>query len=148
MRNDVSFKEALVDTIRYYGDDTSRRSLCFFMHEDGRRCAIGRYIRPEKEGFFQEMDRLHNSNIEAAVHAYQKMTFVSGRTLTENDAIRELLHITDATISDLMLLEILHDEDNNWDENGLSEFGKETVKHFRSDLVEVVHTSLEDGIIA
>ena len=82
MRNDVSFKEALVDTIRYYGDDTSRRSLCFFMHEDGRRCAIGRYIRPEKEGFFQEMDRLHNSNIEAAVHAYQKMTFVSGCPLT------------------------------------------------------------------
>lgn len=144
----MTFKEALLDTIRYYGEDISRRSLCFFMHEDGRRCAVGRFVLPEKESFFKEMDRLHNSNVEATVHEYQKRAQKEGRTIGEEEAIRELVNISDATVNDLILLEILHDEDCNWDENGLSEFGKETVKHFRSDLVEVVHTSLEDGIIA
>lgn len=144
MRNDVTFQEALVDTIRYYGEDTSRRSLCFFIHEDGRRCAIGRFIRPEHDAFFHHMDFMHNSNIEAVVHEHQKRTAERGRTITENEAIHELVRIKDASLSDLIFLEILHDEDANWSSDGLTGFGEETVKHFRPDIVEEVLNTAHD----
>lgn len=144
----MTFKEALLDTIRFYSEDTNRRSLCFFMHEDGRRCAVGRFILPEKESFFKEMDEMHNSNIEAVVHKHQQRALAEGRPINEEQAIRELVSISDASINDLMLLEILHDEDCNWNKSGLTDFGRETVEHFRPDLVEAVHTALEDGAIA
>lgn len=141
MNNAMDFKNALLDTLRYYGEDTRRRSsdgsFCFFMHEDGRRCAVGRFVLPEKESFFKEMDQAHNSNIEAAVHEHQRRARSEGRDITEEEAIHELVGISDANINDLMLLEILHDEECNWDKDGLTDFGRETVKHFRPDLVEI-----------
>lgn len=149
----MTFKEALVDTLRFYGEDTSRRSHqgddCFFLHEDGRRCAVGRFIRPEKESFFRGMDLLHNSNIEAAIHTHQLNAWVGGkRLITESEAIQELTVLNDAELQDLLFLEILHDENQNWDENGLTEFGMETVQHFRPDLVEYVRSELKDAVIA
>ncbi len=148
----MTFKEALVDTLRFYSEDTNRRShhgdMCYFMHNDGRRCAVGRLVRPEKEEFFKQMDLLNNSNIEATVHAHQLNVMINeSRTITESEAIKELTIVSDAELNDLLLLEILHDEDHNWDKNGLTEFGMETVEHFRPDLVEDVHVALEHGIL-
>jgi hypothetical protein len=41
----ITFKEALVDSLRFYGEDTGRRSRhqneCLYLHNDGRRCAVG-----------------------------------------------------------------------------------------------------------
>ena len=38
--------KALVDSLRFYGEDTGRRSRhqneCLYLHSDGRRCAVGR----------------------------------------------------------------------------------------------------------
>lgn len=138
----MTFKEALVDTLRFYSEDTNRRSRhdgeCLYMHNDGRRCAIGRFVRPEKEEFFRAMDDMHNSSIEAAVHAHQSRARKQGHNITEEQAIKELTTITDGSLSDLLFLEVLHDEDANWNNNGLSPFGMDTVKHFRPDLVQEV----------
>lgn len=138
----ITFKEALVDTLRFYGEDPSRRSRhkneCLYLHSDGRRCAVGRFIRSEKEEFFRTMDNIHNSNIEAAVHAHQHRCGLSGKNISESEAILELTVITDATIGDLLFLEVLHDEDANWDINGLTSFGQETIAHFRPDIAKEV----------
>ncbi len=138
----ITFKEALVDSLRFYGEDTSRRSRhqneCLYLHNDGRRCAVGRFIRPGKEEFFRTMDNIHNSSIEAAVHAHQHRSSLEGKKISESEAILELTVITDATIGDLLFLEVLHDEDANWDINGLTSFGQETIAHFRPDIAKEV----------
>lgn len=143
MRNQtITFKEALVDTLRFYGENTGRRSRCdnerLFLHNDGRRCAVGRFIREGKEEFFRTLDNIHNSNIEAAVHAHQHRALMEGRTIDEMEAVAELTILTDATLSDLLFLEVLHDEDINWDTNGLTSFGELTLTHFRPDIAKEV----------
>lgn len=152
MRNQaITFKEALVDTLRFYGEDTSRRSRfnneCFFLHADGRRCAVGRFIRAGNEELFRALDVIHNSNIEAAVHAHQRRALQEGRIISEDEAIVELTVLSDATLSDLLFLEVLHDQDVNWDSNGLTTFGELTISDFRPDLakevIEEAHGAVE-----
>ena len=58
--------------------------------------------------------------------------------ITETEAIAELTVLTDATLSDLLFLEVLHDEDANWDPNGLTSFGESTLTDFRPDLAKEV----------
>lgn len=143
MITEITFKEALVDAIRFYSEDPSRRSCIagdrIYMQEDGHKCAIGRYIRPGQEEVFHSFD-VHekNGNIETVVNAYQVQQRKSGRWIGEKEAIAELVNINDATLDDLVFLQILHDEDGNWDSGGLSEFGRETIKQFRPDLYEDV----------
>lgn len=149
----ITFEEALIDMVRFYGDDTKRRACTngdrFYMHNDGRRCAIGRIIKPQHEAFFRSFDGDGMcGSIEAVVHEYQKRQLISGRTVNEDQAAKELTIVKDATLIDLNFLQIIHDEDSNWDESGLSPFGIETIGNFRLDLLETVvaMTQKEDFI--
>ena len=139
----MTFKEALVDTLRFYSEDTSRRSKhgsdCIYVQRDGHRCAVGRLIKDGMEKLFVLFDGiLHGNNIEAVVHAHQARAFGEGRNITETEAIAELTVLSDATLSDLLFLQVIHDEDPNWDESGLTEFGEGTVRAFRPDIAEEV----------
>lgn len=148
INTNITFKEALIDVIRFYGENPLRRSCIegdrIYMHDDGRKCAIGRYIRPGKEETFRSFE---NGNIESVVHAYQTKERMNGRWINEYDAIIELLCIQDASMDDLAFLQILHDEDNNWGPNGLSEFGEKTIEQFRPDIAEEVLRTVKNQMI-
>lgn len=152
MRNtSITFEEALIDAVRFYGEDIGRRScvegLRLYAIKDGRKCAIGRLIRSEHEEFFHTFDEDGQcGTIEAVVHEYQKNQRMSGRYVSENEAVKELTYISDATLTDVSFLQILHDDDQNWDEQGLTEFGMETIKDFRPDLRDVVFLSLQEDL--
>jgi len=148
MRTLITFKEALRDAIDFYGADTSRRSRiggdCFYLQDDGHRCAVGRVIKDGNEDFFHQFDtdNVNNSSIESVIHAYQKSEHIKGRELTEDEAARELTIVKDATLQDLNFLQILHDEDQNWNKDGLSHFGRRTIREFRPDIAdEVLNTN-------
>lgn len=139
----ITFEEALIDMVRFYGEDTSRRACAngdrFYMHSDGRKCAIGRLIRSEHEAFFRNFDDAGLcGSIEAVVHEYQRLRLIDGRGISEEQAVQELTIVRDATLIDMNFLQIIHDEDSNWDENGLSQFGIETIGNFRIELLDSI----------
>lgn len=148
----ISFEEALIDTIKFYSHDISKRSCAsgdrFYTHDDGRKCAIGRFVRDKHASFFHRFDD-HNicGSIEAVVHAYQTNQMLCGRTISEKEAISELTIINDAELIDMNFLQILHDEDINWNRDGLTPFGFETINSFRPDLLNVAKQALEEELM-
>ncbi len=102
-------KEFLDDMVAFYSEDVNRRAVesgaCCYRTRDGRKCAIGRYI----------LDELYNDSIEGknALHC----NFSSNGMLP--------LSITSLGIYFLRQVQALHDSSGYWDENGLSEAGKE-----------------------
>ena len=103
--------EFLDETVAYYSEDVNRRATnvggsCFYLTEDGRKCAIGRYIPPKK----------YSSDFE-------------GRSVKGDifnclpKKIKELGEVF------LIKVQTFHDGDENWDENGLTMFGKEDYKN-------------------
>lgn len=107
----MSMTDVINDTVKYYSEDTSRRSVdnkkCKYNGPDGKKCAFARFvdeeIAPELEG-------------ETAYNLIKK-----GIKLKP-----EVAHITD----ELFWNEVqsIHDSDYNWDDTGLSFSGKNEVK--------------------
>lgn len=101
-------KEFLDDTVKYYSEDTSRRSVldkCMYRTGDGRKCAIGRYIPDDKY-----------------------TTLIEGKNVISK-LVYNLIpqNISMLGIDFLLSIQSLHDESDNWDKNGLTEKGKEYV---------------------
>ena len=139
----ITFEEALMDAVRFYGENTERRSCDgnnrFYLSNSGKKCAVGRLIKEEHEEFFRIFDNEDVcGSFEAVVHAYQRLEAINGRTLSENEAVGELTIVGDATLMDINFLQNFHDEDPNWDENGLTPFGVQTIGEYRPDLLEKV----------
>ncbi len=139
----MTFKEALVDTIRFYSNDVTRRSAQCYFDAVGNKCAIGRLVREDKKELFQEFDNhTQIGNIESVVHAHQTER---NWTISETEAIAELTYITDASIADVSFLQLIHDENPNWGKDGLSSFGRATIRHFYPEIADEVLSALEVG---
>jgi hypothetical protein len=113
--------EFLNETVNYYSEDTSRRALttdkdghnyCEYCTKDGRRCAIGRVLNID----YQTSLSIHNRSVDADV-VYELVP----------DEIKELGRLF------LSELQVLHDTDNCWDSNGLTNAGKRRVELIKLD---------------
>lgn len=115
-------KSFLEDTIKFYSEDTSRRAVrekgsvpkCVYrLNQEGliKKCAIGRHIRDED----------YNPEIESP----------SG--ILTNLLAQEVLpiRVSQLGLEFLQNIQRLHDEDENWNESGISELGHQTVKEIK-----------------
>jgi hypothetical protein len=115
----------LNDTVEYYSEDTSRRSIgigmgtCMYYDErDGKCCAIGRFIEDKK--LSKELDDEDNSSVN-------------------NNNVFLLLPLSLQELGQKFLYDIqsLHDQDSKWDENGITPSGTE--------LVNLIIENIESG---
>lgn len=102
--------EFLEDTIKFYSEDVKRRaaidvyegrSQCFYRTEDGRKCAIGRWIPDDKYNNLMEGEAVCGKNV---------MSFLPKK-------------ISDLESAFLMAVQALHDISSYWTEEGLSDAG-------------------------
>jgi hypothetical protein len=124
----------LEDTIQFYSEDTSRRSVksngaggnvCYYSFK-GKKCAIGRLLTPEELELWAQV----------AENKFEGLENSSYRFMAEICGVPVNLQGFDPVF--LTGLQSLHDNDQYWDENGLTENGKEqvaTIKwlHFLDD---------------
>ena len=117
----------LKDTVKFYSEDTTRRSYeavlddgiycgsqCYYLHPNGNTCAIGRYITK------------YNALLE-------------GRPIRRILQDKELLkcfpkNLTKLGGKFLQRLQNLHDTHRFWTKEGLSEEGKEMVEKTLKDI--------------
>lgn len=105
--------EFLEDTIKYYSEDTSRRAtkiidnhpFCVYRSEDGRKCAIGRWI----------LDEDYSRSLEEN----------NASTLKSREVLPEWLSKFDGEFLDEV--QALHDGNQYWDYDGLTRQGKKRV---------------------
>jgi len=96
------------ETVEFYKADVTRRAKgtisCVYRTLDGRKCAIGRWIPDDK--YTPEIE--YNGNV--------------------NNNIMELLPLHIQSLGKFFLSEvqIFHDSDRNWNEDGLSYHGTQT----------------------
>lgn len=113
--------EFLNDTVNYYSEDVTRRAvdcyeICVYFDETTKnKCAIGRFI---DENILKSKIQLFGS--------------------VARNEIFELLpkNIQELEKRFLMEMQFLHDNSDNWNENGLSEQGKHQV-----EVIKKVHCS-------
>lgn len=108
----------LNDTIKFYGEDPSRRAAtpngCKYRTEDNKGCAIGRHLNDELA------KKLDNATGPAV---FKKEIFDS---LPEN--LRAL------TQEFLIVIQQLHDSRRNWGTTGLSDIGEKEVTHIKHNI--------------
>ena len=106
--------EFLQNTINYYSEDVNRRAVvdnddcieCRYLTEDGRKCAIGRFL----DITLEQSDKLSNTPVE------------SNRIL--NLLPNEVRDLGSPFLTDI---QFLHDNNFFWNEEGLSHLGKKYV---------------------
>ena len=108
----------LEDTVKYYSEDISRRAVnnysCRYRTNDGRKCAIGRFIP----------DDLYNEKIEEhSIGEIFKYEFIP-------DELKEL------GVNFLYDIQHLHDNDSNWERRGLSSEGEEWVYFIKNEIIK------------
>lgn len=104
-------KEFLEDTCRYYSEDVSRRAIemhpiyleyrCRYKTSDGKKCAIGRHIPDEK----------YDTDIEGFGINKKLVSLIPEK-------------IIDLGTDFLSKIQLFHDCNDNWNENGLSGHGQ------------------------
>ena len=108
----------LEDTVKYYSEDISRRAVknssCRYRTNDGRKCAIGRFIP----------DDLYNEKIEE--HCIDEIF----KYKCIPDELKEL------GVNFLRNIQHLHDFDSNWDDCGLSSKGEEWVYFIKNKIIK------------
>lgn len=113
--------EFLEDTLKYYSEDTNRRALddqggsCRYKTEDGKKCAIGRFIPDEK---------------------YKKSI--------EGCSVREVMHknlLSEEILSlgsdFLNSIQGLHDHHDYWIKNGISKKGEKYIEFIKKNYCDV-----------
>ena len=116
----IRMQDILEDTIEYYSDapyetraqDSS--GSCQYTDAGGNHCAVGRYMRPEFQttGFYAK-DGVSVGSLAADLDTYLESKALG---LTEKfwSALQEL-----------------HDSDNNWSYDGLTECGRTRFSHVK-----------------
>lgn len=108
-------EEFLLDTIKYYSEDTSRRCVsegrCTYspkaLNKNSKGCAIGRWLDKELQ---LKLDTFEESSVQSGKVFDKLPKWMQGM------GIYFLQHVQD-----------LHDNGNNWNESGLSQLGKDAV---------------------
>lgn len=119
-------KEQIInETVNYYSKDTSRRALnnvgnCKYITEDGRKCAIGRVLRPSK------CKKEFNCTV-------RKLAEILGLNNLDEALLPSVRgHEVDFWID----LQDIHDCNCNWDDDGLTESGEEEVEKIKECWIE------------
>jgi len=119
-------EEFLLDTIRYYGEDTSRRAKrgasCKYRTSTGEKCAIGRFID----------DKSYNKNMEGKMVGQIKGKLPSPLCHWENRFLN--------------VVQQLHDVSHYWQESkGLSGDGEDLVKSIIAEHnLSITHDQLQE----
>lgn len=128
-------EEFLLDTLEYYSADTSRRCLghgrCYYspkgLATTGNGCAIGRWL---PESLKESMDTAYDGNSLPV-----RLLFDSKEYSNFLSAFPDMLKLLSPVF--LSAVQRLHDSDDNWSENGISDEGKKSaanlVKMFELD---------------
>lgn len=103
-------EEVVKETIDFYSEDTSRRAKslfggCAYLTDDGKMCAVGRCFN--EEGL--ELYGKHSHYVSGYMLRYLKSEY----------SVDDLSFWSD--------VQELHDNDNHWDENGLTKEGLDFV---------------------
>lgn len=111
----------LEDTVRYYSENVSRRALdkngqCKYKTEDGRKCAIGRYIIND------EMCEALDCSTANTVHSIFKYN--------SNFLPKNIIDLGSMFLSEIQKL---HDVNFHWNLKGLTKSGKEKVKEIEKE---------------
>lgn len=108
----LTYLDVLNDTINHY--NLNNRSLdnelnCIYLNKDGKSCAVGRYIDNVKE-FIANNEYLNEGSFTELYQEYN-ITFLK----------KEVQHLDNEIF--WTRLQLLHDDNFNWNETGLSEDG-------------------------
>lgn len=119
--------EFLEDTVKYYSEDVSRRALtkegsCKYKTEDGKKCAIGRFIIENK--YNPNMDI--NSNMSA-------ITLISEY---EGCLPIEIIKLGGTF---LCSIQTLHDNKDFWDGVGLTPKGIEYISIIKNNILSNIY---------
>lgn len=123
--------EILIDTIRYYSEDVSRRCVrpngwCKYSGEtlgiDSDGCAIGRLLSPEAR---KKLDEIFLGSVD-----------VYG--ILSNERSKRLIpeHIYELGEDFLKSLQELHDESSYWDSSGLTSIGSGKVNRIKQHFID------------
>lgn len=115
-RTKEEYHNLLNETIQYYSEDINRRALdknnlCCYYTTDGKMCAVGRCLEhPES---FEKTD----IDIDLAIHDL---------TITKQDFKEKYRGFA---VNFWFDLQYLHDNNNFWEKDGLTQEGKEYVDY-------------------
>ena len=132
--------EIIIETVKNYNSNNTARkaetNTCTYMNEDGAMCAVGRCLTNEGMQIFKAFEDNNldgNTSIESFVKAYDMDKF--------NDALKEEYRGHDVDF--WKNLQYLHDAAFNWDENGITQNGLESVYSlFGEDVYTMVKKAL------
>ena len=108
--NRTRMKDILKDTIEYYSESPRAQDSsgsCQYTDVGGNHCAVGRYMRPE----FQTVNFYANDGVSVGNLAADIDTYLDSK----------VIGLTEKFWS---ALQDIHDSDNNWHDDGLTECGR------------------------
>lgn len=118
----------LQETINHYNlgkRSTTASGMCSYLSSDGSMCAVGRCLKPEHLETFHEIEEsvLANGSFGTAICEIFESSRLEG--LDISDVVKD--EYSDITLKDWKKVQRLHDNPLNWDENGLSKRGRDTI---------------------
>jgi hypothetical protein len=116
--------DIIIETVKHYNSNNTARKAetdtCTYMNENGAMCAVGRCLTNEGMRRFEAFEYINldvNTGVVYFTNVYGMDEF--------NDTLKEEYRGHDVEF--WKNLQYLHDATNNWDENGITEYGLGTV---------------------
>ena len=128
--------QVLNDTVQFYSEDTNRRSLeintnmllgtaCKYLCDNGNMCAVGRLLNKD---VLKEVHENHEGPFRRLTNSKVYLTHKANKTFFENKELHSL------SIGFFQDLQHLHDGNDYWIENGLSEKGSKEINKFKDSI--------------
>jgi hypothetical protein len=127
--------EVLEDTVEYYSEDVSRRGVarsngdfenCVFLTQDGKKCAVGRYLNKK------DLEKIsYSGNLDGGIINFYN----------EYDKCELSTRIVKRLPKNFWKdLQNLHDKRSNWrNPSGLSVVGKSHVESMKNKIIEGIY---------
>jgi hypothetical protein len=117
----TKMRKVLNDTVAFYSKNTNRRATsrggCLYYDKDhNNKCAIGRLLNDTDMKFLKATEQLSNTSID---DIFDDLTTKKLKELPMNF---------------LMDLQGFHDEDDNWDEKGITLQGKDIINQIKHSI--------------
>lgn len=132
----------LQETINHYhsGNRSSTNSgVCSYLSDDGSMCAVGRCLKPEYLETFHEIEENIPSNgaFGSAISEIFESSLLVG--LGISDVVMD--EYSDITFEDWRKVQRLHDNPDNWNDNGLSKVGRTFIRNFGEEIYDQLFPS-------
>lgn len=123
-----TFTSLVKETINHYhsGNRSATASgMCSYLSNDGRMCAVGRCLKPEYLEIFHKIEfGTLNMGHGTAIDEIFEAPALEG--LKISDVVKD--EYSDITLEEWRKVQRLHDDDKNWDANGLSKNGHNALR--------------------